>query len=67
MEVDYRAVDDEKESGGGALLHSPQPLPLPLSESPVLPLAGQMQIWKGCPNLSKLKPVLIDAPACALC
>jgi hypothetical protein len=66
MEVDYRAVDDEKESGGGALLHSPQPLPLSLSESPVLPVAGQQQILQGCTTLYKLKPVLIDAPVCVV-
>jgi hypothetical protein len=66
MEVDYRAVDEHQESSGGTLLHSLQPLPLPLSESPVLPPAGQQQVLQGCPTLSKLKPVLIDAPVCVV-
>jgi hypothetical protein len=67
MEVDYRAVDEHKESSSGAVLHSPQPLSLPPFESSVLSPPGQQQIWKGCPTLSKLKQVLIDAPVCALC
>ncbi len=66
MEVDYRAVDEVEERGGGAALPSFQPPSLPSLEfSAVLP-SGLQQIWKGCPTLSKLRPVLIDAPVCAL-
>jgi hypothetical protein len=66
MEVDYRAVDEEKESGGGALLHSLQSSTAAVSDSVLPTSSGQQQISKGCTILYKLQQVLIDAPVCTL-
>jgi hypothetical protein len=44
MEVDYRAVDEQKQSGGAGLLPSPQPLSLPPFELSALSPPGQQQI-----------------------
>jgi hypothetical protein len=61
MEVDSSAVEERKEGGGDALLTEGQSSYASLADFSQPEQPGQQQIGKGCPTLSKLEPVLIDA------
>jgi hypothetical protein len=62
MEVDSSAVEDRKESGGVAVSSEGESSHGGLSVSPKPEQHGQTRIWKGCPTLSKLDFVLMNAP-----
>jgi hypothetical protein len=66
MEVDYSASDEHKETSGGALLPAGEPTGGSFGDRPMQIDQGQWAISGRCQTLSKLRPVVIDAPVCTL-
>ena len=62
MEVDSSAINERKEGDSAALLQVDEQTDGSPFDSSLQPIAGQLQIWRCYPALSKLKPALIDAP-----
>jgi hypothetical protein len=66
MDVDYRAVDEQKESSGGAHLLAPEEAGGSLIDSPRQPAHGQRAISMLDYHLLPQCSVVSDAPVCAL-